>query len=81
VCDSSEPDSYLVLFVTLQDMMEALTTQNSELRTMLIKATEVKSHKHSDKQNGELAVNPRDEIVSRQRRGSVFALFGTVCEG
>ncbi|CAG5119625.1 unnamed protein product, partial [Candidula unifasciata] len=44
-----------------QDMMEALTTQNSELRTMLIKATEVKSVSDSDA-DGE-KINPRDEII------------------
>ncbi|CAL1537154.1 unnamed protein product [Lymnaea stagnalis] len=46
-----------------QDMMEALTTQNSELRTMLIKATEVKSASHSKMENGEDVPNPRDEII------------------
>lgn len=45
--------------------MEALTTQNSELRTMLIKATEVKSVSNLKQENGEeSAANPRDEIVS-----------------
>ncbi|KAK6980403.1 golgin subfamily A member 2 [Biomphalaria glabrata] len=47
-----------------QDMMEALTTQNSELRTMLIKATEVKSVSNLKQENGEeSAANPRDEII------------------
>ncbi|XP_076454481.1 golgin subfamily A member 2-like [Babylonia areolata] len=36
-----------------QDMMEALTTQNSELRTMLIKATEVKPRSDGEDQNGD----------------------------
>lgn len=42
-------------------MMEALTTQNSELRTMLIKATEVKQHPDSSDENG--ASSHRDELV------------------
>lgn len=45
----------------VQDMMEALTTQNSELRTMLIKATEVKQHPESSDENG--ASSHRDELV------------------
>nr|KAG5712114.1 hypothetical protein BaRGS_020840 [Batillaria attramentaria] len=36
-----------------QDMMEALTTQNSELRTMLIKATEVKPRSENSSDSGE----------------------------
>ncbi|KAH9500271.1 hypothetical protein Btru_073590 [Bulinus truncatus] len=46
-----------------QDMMEALTTQNSELRTMLIKATEIKKVSQSKLENGDEAANPRDEII------------------
>ncbi|XP_059149910.1 golgin subfamily A member 2-like isoform X2 [Physella acuta] len=46
-----------------QDMMEALTTQNSELRTMLIKATEVKPVSHSKMENGEEVISQRDEIM------------------
>ncbi|GFO00155.1 golgin subfamily a member 2 [Plakobranchus ocellatus] len=49
-----------------QDMMEALTTQNSELRTMLIKATEIKPVTHSSNNSSEDGMdeaNPRDEIV------------------
>ncbi|KAK3784438.1 hypothetical protein RRG08_039439 [Elysia crispata] len=49
-----------------QDMMDALTTQNNELRTMLIKATEIKPVTHSnnnscddDTENS----NQRDEII------------------
>ena len=46
--------------------MEALTTQNSELRTMLIKATEIKPVPHSStnsSEDGTEDTNPRDEIV------------------
>ncbi|GFO02133.1 golgin subfamily a member 2 [Plakobranchus ocellatus] len=49
-----------------QDMMEALTTQNSELRTMLIKATEIKPVTHSSNNSSEDGMdeaNPRDEII------------------
>ncbi|BFZ20286.1 hypothetical protein BsWGS_23325 [Bradybaena similaris] len=46
-----------------QDMMEALTTQNSELRTMLIKATEVKPVSSSGSNSEEKTSNPRDEII------------------
>ncbi|XP_005113566.2 golgin subfamily A member 2 [Aplysia californica] len=47
-----------------QDMMEALTTQNSELRTMLIKATEVKSPSRSESaENGDSEGEGRNEIM------------------
>lgn len=59
--------------------MEALTTQNSELRTMLIKATEVKPVSNSGANSEEKTSNPRDEIVSWDCQ-AVFAaggLYGT----
>ncbi|RUS87064.1 hypothetical protein EGW08_005140 [Elysia chlorotica] len=49
-----------------QDMMEALTTQNSELRTMLIKATEIKPGNQSNNDgldDDTDKTNARDEII------------------
>ena len=46
-----------------QDMMEALTTQNSELRAMLIKATEVKPRSgENGSENGDKSQT--DDLVS-----------------
>ena len=53
--------------VWLQDMMEALTTQNSELRTMLIKATEVKPRSEDNgSQDGDKSQT--DDLVSGQEQ-------------
>lgn len=47
-----------------QDMMEALTTQNSELRTMLIKATEVKQRSGNDAMAGSNGgKSPTDDLI------------------
>lgn len=44
-----------------QDMMEALTTQNSELRTMLIKATEKKTRAENRGESGEKS--HKDDLI------------------
>ncbi|KAL8596529.1 hypothetical protein ACOMHN_041591 [Nucella lapillus] len=46
-----------------QDMMEALTTQNSELRTMLIKATEVKPRSDSDNNSNNGDNSQTDDLI------------------
>lgn len=51
------------IFWGLQDMMEALTTQNSELRAMLIKATEVKKHKNNDNGSEDGTSLQHDDLV------------------
>lgn len=51
------------LIVVLQDMSQALTAQNSELRGMLIKATETK------------ALNPDANVENAQREDVVSTQF------
>ena len=52
-----------LFFFCYQDMVEALTTQNSELRSMLIKATDTRTY------------NPDSSVENAQREDVVSTLL------